>query len=666
MSVPAILIVEDEVIIAADIANKLRRLGYEVVGLTNTGEKAIEIALQFRPSLVLMDIRLAGAMDGITAADAIRQACQLPVVFLSAHSDPCTVQRARQAEAFGFIMKPFEDRELHTQIEMALYKHAAERRLQESESRLREVLENSLDASYKRNLQTRSYDYLSPVFSRISGYTPAEMAALSIETMRTLIHPDDQAEVERVISGSKSGEAGAAYHMEYRFRHKKGHYIWLHNQFTIMRDASGQPLASIGIVRDITDRKRDEAERAKLEVQNMQLQKAESLGRMAGAIAHHFNNQFQVVMGNLEMAMNGLPLGANPIAYLASAMQATQKAAEVSSLMLTYLGQAPGKHEPMDLSESCRQSLTLLQAAVPKGTIIKSEFPSIGPVIHANTGQIRHVLINLITNAWESADESRRGIGLTVRTVSREDIPASMRFPIDWQPVDSAYACLEVTDAGCGIAEMDIEKIFDPFFSTKFTGRGLGLSVVLGIVRAHHGAVAVESTPDSGSVFRIFLPVSAEALPHQPGRDVQVPKTEERGTVLLVEDEEMLRKMTAEMLRHIGFRVLQAKDGVDAVEVFRQHREEIRCVVCDLTMPRMGGWETLAALRKISPDIPVILSSGYDEAQVMSGEHSVRPNAFLGKPYWLQELSDTLQNTLAEATNSILQDHKSDLTDMQQ
>jgi PAS domain S-box-containing protein len=264
MSSPSILIVEDEVIIAADIANKLRRLGYEVLSLTDTGEEAVEIARKLKPSLVLMDIRLAGAMDGITAADTIWKECQVPVVFLSAHSDKCTVQRARKVEAFGFIMKPFEDRELHTQIELTLFKHAAERRLQESELRLREVLENSLDASYKRNLKTKSYEYLSPVFFRISGYTPEEMAALSIETMKALIHPDDQSEIERVFSESKSGDAGAAYHMEYRFKHKKGYYIWLHNQFTIMLDTSGQPLASIGVVRDISARKLEEEQRDRL------------------------------------------------------------------------------------------------------------------------------------------------------------------------------------------------------------------------------------------------------------------------------------------------------------------------------------------------------------------------------------------------------------------
>jgi CheY-like chemotaxis protein len=169
MSNPTILIVEDEAIISKDIANRLRRLGYAVVGATDTGEKAIEIARRLRPSLVLMDIRLAGAMDGVIAADTIRKECQLPVVFMTAYSDKATIQRAGQVQAFGYIMKPFDDRELHVQIEMSLSKHTAELRLIESESRLREVLENSLDASYKRNLQTDSFDYLSPAFARISA-----------------------------------------------------------------------------------------------------------------------------------------------------------------------------------------------------------------------------------------------------------------------------------------------------------------------------------------------------------------------------------------------------------------------------------------------------------------------------------------------------------------
>jgi len=230
-----------------------------------------------------------------------------------------------------------------------------------------------------------------------------------------------------------------------------------------------------------------------------------------------------------------------------------------------------------------------------------------------------------------------------------------MRFPVDWQPVDAAYACLEVTDAGCGIAEKDIEKIFDPFFSTKFIGRGLGLSVVLGIVRAHHGAVTVESRPDNGSIFRVFFPVSTEEVSHRQDMAALAPNHGARGTVLLAEDEDMVREITADMLRHSGFSVIEAKDGIEAVEVFRQHQQEILCVVCDLTMPRMDGWETLAAIRKLSADIPFVLSSGYGKEQVMAGDHVERPQAFLGKPYLIQELTDAIRQSLTEKNETVLQ-----------
>jgi PAS domain S-box-containing protein len=422
-------------------------------------------------------------------------------------------------------------------------------------------------------------------------------------------------------------------------------------------DAEGNLMGVVEIAIDITELKRAEAEKAELAAQNRQLQKFESLGRMAGAIAHHFNNKLYAVMGNLEMAMDELPPGVILIERLSSAMQAAHKAADVSKLMLTYLGKTPGKHELIDVSKACRQSLTLLQAATPKGIIIGAEFPASGPVIRADTNQMHQILANLITNAWESISENRGTIGLTVKTVSHVDIPTSKRFPIDWQPQRIPYACLEVSDTGCGIPESDIEKIFDPFFTTQFTGRGLGLPVVMGIVKAHGGGVTVESEPGRGSVFRVFLPVSTEELPCRidltaisgallTSKAEKVSKIEGGGTVLLIEDEEQVRNVAAIMLTRLGYRVLEAEDGVEALEIFQQQQEDIRFVLSDLTIPRMNGWETLSALRKLSPDIPVILSSGYDEAQVLAGEHPERPNAFLGKPYQLKGLGDTINRVL--------------------
>jgi len=205
---------------------------------------------------------------------------------------------------------------------------------------------------------------------------------------------------------------------------------------------------------------------------------------------------------------------------------------------------------------------------------------------------------------------------------------------------------MEVVDAGSGIADEDIERLFDPFFSSKFTGRGLGLSVVLGIAQSHGGAVTVETAPGRGSTFRVFLPLSAERVIRQPDQAAQSLEIDGGGTVLLVDDEPMVRKVGEGALTRLGFAVLLAKDGVEAVEVFRQHRDEVRCVLCDLTMPRMNGWETLTALRKLAPGLPVILASGYDRAYVMAGDHPELPQAFLSKPYQLQGLRDAIGRAL--------------------
>ncbi len=397
-----------------------------------------------------------------------------------------------------------------------------------------------------------------------------------------------------------------------------------------------------GYTIDITERKRAEEAKEKLEFQNRQLQKAESLGRMAGAIAHHFNNQLQAVMTNLQLAMQDVPKNAQLVETLTEAMQSALKAAEVSTLMLTYLGQASAKHEPLYLCDTCQRHLPMLRTAVPQSVVLETDLSSPSPIINANANQLQQILTNLITNAWEAMGETQGVIRLIVKTVQAADIPSVNRFPIDCQVQDHPYACLEVADAGCGIADKDIEKVFDPFFSTKFVGRGLGLSVVVGIAQAHGGCVTVESRPSKGSVFRVFLPLSSEAISQKSALVAQVPKTADGGTVLVIDDESPLRKAVLLALKRSGFTVLEAKDGVEGVEVFQQHSDEICCVLCDMTMPRMNGWETLTALRKLAPEIPVILASGYSREQVMAGNHPELPQAFLSKPYEFATLKDTI------------------------
>ncbi len=396
-------------------------------------------------------------------------------------------------------------------------------------------------------------------------------------------------------------------------------------------------------VEDITERKRVEAENEKLQEQLFQIKKSESLDRMAGSIAHHFNNLLSVVMGNLELVLDDLPDDAENRENLSQAFEAGGKAAEVSQQMLRYLGHISGNQTTINLSDVCRQSLALLQSALPRDVTLNVDLPDSGPFVHADADQIQQVLTNSFSNAQESLPDNKGIIGLIIQTVSHEEIPTSKRFPLDWQPRDITYACLEISDTGCGISKEDIVKIFDPFYTTKFIGRGMGLPVTMGILKTHDGCITVDSQPENGTVFRIYLPLTTEKKPFKHEKVTKPKENVGNGdTVLLIEDEESVRNTVKIMISRLGYKVIEAQDGVEAVRLFQEHQNEIDCVLSDLTMPRMNGWETLTALREKGADVPVILASGYDENTVMAGDHPELPQAFLNKPYSMAALKDVL------------------------
>jgi signal transduction histidine kinase/CheY-like chemotaxis protein len=400
---------------------------------------------------------------------------------------------------------------------------------------------------------------------------------------------------------------------------------------------------------ELTERKKLEEERKKWQWQQQQLQKAESLNRMAGAIAHHFNNMLFAVIGNIQLALLDLQPGAT-VDFLDQALKASNRAAEVSSLMLTYLGQSVATQEALRLSDICRNCLLDLEGEVSENITFKVDLSSPGPTIKANANQIQQALRNLILNACESLTEPEGILQMRISTVSHQEIPVSHRFPVDWTPDGDRFACVEIQDSGSGISEQEMDKIFDPFFSTKFTGRGLGLPVTLGIVRAHQGLMTVESQKEQGSVFKVFLPLLSD-YDQQPFLKVSKhAEIKPRAAVLIVDDESMVRRTTDNMLKRMGYNVIEAKDGAEAVEKFRQYQNSICVVLCDLTLPDMNGWKTLEALNKIEPKIPLILASGYSESHVMQGEHSLLPHAFLHKPYRLSDLKKTLALVLSSST----------------
>jgi len=387
----------------------------------------------------------------------------------------------------------------------------AEESLRRSEKRFQNLLQNIPSVAVQGYGPDGTTQYWNQTSERLYGYRKEE--AIGHNLLALIIPPEMREKVTREIQWmADTGKPIPP--SELSLMRKDGSRVAVFSSHAVVK-IPGRPPELFCFDIDLTEQKRMEREHEDLESQNRQLQKAESLSRMAGAIAHHFNNQLMVVMGNLEMALLDLTRDDIQFAKLSEAMKATHKAREVSSLMLTYLGQTTGKKAPTDICELCRQNLPLFRATLPETIHLETDLPIPGPTIHGITNQIWQVVTNLITNAGESCTGGGN-ILLRIKTVGAEEIPRSHRHPINWQPQSDRHACLEIADSGFGIDEKDIEKIFDPFFTSKFTGRGLGLAVVLGILRGHGGAIAVESEPGRGSIFRVFLPESAETSASAP------------------------------------------------------------------------------------------------------------------------------------------------------
>ncbi|MCP4688407.1 MAG: response regulator [Desulfobacterales bacterium] len=400
--------------------------------------------------------------------------------------------------------------------------------------------------------------------------------------------------------------------------------------------------------REIIERKRAEEERLHFQRRLQQAQKAESLGRMVGAVAHHFNNLLQVVSGNLEFIRDDLPLHGDAVESLNDAEDATRKAADLGRLMLTYVGQGVEDCSPLDFSDEASRAVPLVVNAMPANIRTRCDFTPRLPAVKVGPDDVRRIVMNLMENARE-AMEGRAG---TVRISTGKTVCDRKSLErAAWVEANEPgeYVYLDVADEGCGMDPETIERMFDPFFTTKFTGRGLGLSSVAGIVRANQGAIVVTSRPGEGALIRVLFPAAGEPISSvEPMEESAPEELPARGVVLLAEDEPVVRLTCKNMLKRLGFDVLTAADGAEAVEVFRENKKIITAVVCDLSMPRMDGWDTLRAIDGISPGVPVILASGYNEAEVMAGAQAVLPRSILHKPYQVAKLKTALAKALAK------------------
>ncbi|HEY6080471.1 MAG TPA: response regulator [Polyangiaceae bacterium] len=401
------------------------------------------------------------------------------------------------------------------------------------------------------------------------------------------------------------------------------------------------------ILRDSSERRRAEDERLKFLSQIQQTQKLESLGVLAGGIAHDFNNLLMAVLGHADLALDALPASSEARDDLAEIRRAAQRATELCKQMLAYSGKGRFVIQPVELQKVVEEMLHMLRVSISKNAMLKLNFSPNVPSVDADVSQLRQVVMNLVVNASEAIAERSGIITVTIGAMDC-DRPYLSEAWLDEQLPEGMYVFIEVADTGSGMDSETRSRIFDPFFTTKFTGRGLGLAAVLGIVRGHRGAIKVYSELGRGTTFKVLFPVGHRAEVRAQGSPVRG-IYEGKGTVLLVDDDESVRAVGRKMLERVGFTVVTAADGAEAIARFRERADDIICAIVDLTIPHVDGAETFRELRRMRPGVRVILSSGYNEQDVTQRFVGKGLAGFIQKPYQLSTLVGVLKEVLEKS-----------------
>ncbi|QXE91430.1 PAS domain S-box protein [Geomonas subterranea] len=399
----------------------------------------------------------------------------------------------------------------------------------------------------------------------------------------------------------------------------------------------------IVLARDITERRLAEQDRLRLEQQLLHAQKLESLGVLAGGIAHDFNNLLTAIVGNTDLALMRLNPESPVRDNLQRIEQAASRAADLAKQMLAYSGKGRFVIETIDLNRLIREMTHMLEVSISKKAVLKCDLADALPAVEADATQLHQIIMNLIINASEAIGGGSGIISITTGSMECDRSYLSSIWMHEQLPA-GLYVWLEISDTGCGMDAETVAKIFDPFFTTKFTGRGLGMAAVLGIIRGHKGAISVSSEPGRGTAFKVFLPASSKLNQHLDQQPRDTEGWRGKGTVLLVDDEQSVLDIGGEMLKELGFEVVTAVDGNEALELFKENPDRFSFIILDLTMPRLDGEQTYRELIQQKPDVKVIMSSGYNEQEINQRLGGKGLAGFVQKPYSLSMLRESIMN----------------------
>ena len=514
--------------------------------------------------------------------------------------------------------------------------------LRESRELLRVVVEGTSDSVYVKDLEGR-YRLFNTAASRVTGKSAGEVYGRD----DTFLFPVEEARV--VMAGDRAVmDAGKTMTYEERLTSVDGEQLIFLSTKGPLYDQQGNVSGLFGVARDISDLRKAELEHLDYERKILHAQKLESLGVLAGGIAHDFNNLLTVILGNMELALMRVSDDYLASTSIEQAMQAGRHAANLTRQMLDYAGKGMFVLKEVDINDVVRANASFFRASVTRTINLEIVTPPVVLPIKTDEGQIQQVIMNLLINSSEAIGD---GYGtIVLRTGIQECDADYLSFSrLEEKPPAGRFVYVEVSDNGCGMDEETRQRIFEPFFTTKFTGRGLGMAAVLGIVRSQNGAIIVKSEEGNGSTFRVLFPEcnDMEAPPEidRPAVHVKMP-TVLNGKILVVDDEDHVRELCMQFVTHLGFEAIGVADGNQALKTLSDHGGDIALVILDLTMPVMDGVLTFRELRRIRPDVLVILSSGCNMEDVSGRFINDRPAGFIQKPFQIHDMKDKIAQVI--------------------